>query len=366
MRSRLPFPTLRTAPTEFFEEKRDDLGVWRLQDTFGRVARDLRVSLTDRCNLRCTYCMPADGLEWIPRPDTLDDDETIRLITLAVTMLGIRQVRFTGGEPLLRRGLESIIAATAALTTDAGEPVTTALTTNGLGLDKRAAKLKAAGLHRVNISLDTLDADQYATLTRRDRHRDVLAGIDAALAAGLTPVKINAVIMPGVNETAILPLAEYCLDRGLQLRFIEHMPLGPRDSWDRKKLVTAEDIIRRLRDRFTLVASSKPRGAAPAQLWDVTGTTASGPVSGQIGVIAAVTHPFCGDCDRTRLTTDGMIRSCLFSHEETSLRDMMRAGASDAELAASWVRAMWRKKAGHGINDPRFVQPSRTMSAIGG
>ncbi|WP_448856975.1 radical SAM protein, partial [Corynebacterium matruchotii] len=192
MRSRLPFPTLRTAPTEFFEEKRDDLGVWRLQDTFGRVARDLRVSLTDRCNLRCTYCMPADGLEWIPRPDTLDDDETIRLITLAVTMLGIRQVRFTGGEPLLRRGLESIVAATAALTTDTGEPVTTALTTNGLGLDKRAAKLKAAGLHRVNISLDTLDADQYAALTRRDRHRDVLAGIDAALAAGLTPVKINA------------------------------------------------------------------------------------------------------------------------------------------------------------------------------
>ena len=226
--------------------------------------------------------------------------------------------------------------------------------------------MKAAGLHRVNISLDTLDADQYATLTRRDRHHDVLAGIDAALAAGLTPVKINAVIMPGVNETAILPLAEYCLDRGLQLRFIEHMPLGPRDSWDRKTLVTAEDIIRRLRDRFTLVASSKPRGAAPAQLWDVTGTTISGPVSGQIGVIAAVTHPFCGDCDRTRLTTDGMIRSCLFSHEETSLRDMMRAGASDAELAASWVRAMWRKKAGHGINDPRFVQPSRTMSAIGG
>ena len=208
MRSRLPFPTLRTAPTEFFEEQRDDLGVWRLQDTFGRVARDLRVSLTDRCNLRCTYCMPADGLEWIPRPDTLDDDETIRLITLAVTMLGIRQVRFTGGEPLLRRGLESIVAATAALTTDTGEPVTTALTTNGLGLDKRAAKLKAAGLHRVNISLDTLDADQYATLTRRDRHHDVLAGIDAALAAGLTPVKINAVIMPGVNETAILPLAE--------------------------------------------------------------------------------------------------------------------------------------------------------------
>ena len=306
-------------------------------------------------------CLPT-AWSGFPAPTRL----TIRLITLAVTMLGIRQVRFTGGEPLLRRGLESIIAATAALTADTGEPVTTALTTNGLGLDKRAAKLKAAGLHRVNISLDTLDADQYAALTRRDRHRDVLAGIDAALAAGLTPVKINAVIMPGVNETAILPLAEYCLDRGLQLRFIEHMPLGPRDSWDRKTLVTAEDIIRRLRDRFTLVASSKPRGAAPAQLWDVTGATASGPVSGQIGVIAAVTHPFCGDCDRTRLTTDGMIRSCLFSHEETSLRDMMRAGATDAELAASWVRAMWRKKAGHGINDPRFVQPSRTMSAIGG
>ncbi|MDO4631719.1 MAG: GTP 3',8-cyclase MoaA [Corynebacterium sp.] len=365
MRSQLPFPTLRVpeAPDAFFEQTATTVGgTWHLRDTFGRVARDLRVSLTDRCNLRCTYCMPAEGLEWIPREDTLTDDEVIRLITLAVTTLGIRQVRFTGGEPLLRRSLEEIIAAISGLTTDTGAPVATALTTNGLGLDKRATGLKAAGLNRINISLDTLNPTQYAELTRRDRHHDVLAGIQAAQAAGLEPIKINAVIMPGVNGDTIVPLAQYCLENGLQLRFIEQMPLGPKGKWTRDAMVTAKDIIGILASEFSMSPSTAPRGSAPAELWRVRWNGHDG----HIGVIAAVTHPFCGDCDRTRLTTDGAIRSCLFSHEETSLRDIMRAGATDAELAMHWVHTMWRKKAGHGINDPRFVQPSRLMSAIGG
>ncbi len=333
-----------------------------LVDKFGRVARDLRVSLTDRCNLRCTYCMPAEGLNWMPTEQTLDDGEVIRLITLAVEKLGIRQIRFTGGEPLLRRSLEKIIAATTALRTDAGEPVSTALTTNGLGLDKRIVALKEAGLGRVNISLDTLDPGHYAELTRRDRLPDVLKAIDAAVDAGMHPVKINTVVMPGINEDDIVSLAEYCLARGAQLRFIEQMPLGPREQWKRSDMVTAEQILKRLRSAFELTPAAEPRGSAPAALWNATGRG----LSGQIGVIASVTHSFCGNCDRSRLTTDGAVRNCLFSNSETSLRDLMRNGADDDELAAAWAGTMWVKKPGHGIDDPGFLQPERTMSAIGG
>jgi len=333
-----------------------------LADRYGRIARDLRVSLTDRCNLRCTYCMPAEGLEWLPTPDTLNDDEVIRLITIAVRDLGIRQVRFTGGEPLLRKSLADIIAATTALRTDEGRSPATALTTNGLGLDKRLPALLAAGLGRVNISLDTLDRERYHRLTRRDRLPDVLRSIDAVLAAGLQPLKLNTVVMPGVNEDDILPLAHFALERGAQLRFIEQMPLGPRDRWRRDDMVTADDILAVLRTEFELSPAEEPRGAAPAALW----TARSGRTTGSIGVIASVTRPFCGDCDRTRLTTDGAMRTCLFSRTETSLRDLMRDGADDATLATAWARAMWGKLPGHGIDDPGFLQPDRTMSAIGG
>ena len=335
-----------------------------LVDTFGRVARDLRVSLTDRCNLRCTYCMPAEGLDWMPTELALDDAEVIRLIRIAVEDLGIRQVRFTGGEPLLRKSLEDIVAATKSMRTDEGTAPATALTTNVLGLAHRAQALKNAGLDRINISLDTTSPELYAQLTRRDRIHDVFAGIEAAQRAGLTPVKINAVVMPGVNDHAVADLAAFALRAGLQLRFIEQMPLGPREHFTRENMVTAGDILARLREHFTVEPADEPRGSAPAALWNIS----DGTHVGQVGIIASVTSPFCGACDRTRLTTDGAVRSCLFSAQadEVSLRDAMRAGATDAQLADLWAAAMWAKKPGHGINNPGFLQPERLMSEIGG
>lgn len=336
-------------------------GSRRLADRYGRVARDLRISLTDRCNLRCTYCMPAEGLDWMPTELTLNTDEVNRMIRIAVDLLGIRQIRFTGGEPLLRKELPEIISYAKQLRTDEGKEVQTAVTTNGLGLDKKAAGLKEAGLDRINVSLDTIDAERYKALTRRDRLSHVLKSIDAAIEAGLNPVKINAVVMPGVNEDDIVPLARYCLEKGAQLRFIEQMPLGPREQWKRSEMVTAQDILDRLGAEFTLTPADEVRGSAPAAKWDV----AEYP-GGQLGVIASVSHPFCGDCDRSRLTTDGAIRNCLFSNTETPLREFLRSGATDAEIATAWATAMWGKLPGHGIDDPGFLQPDRPMSAIGG
>lgn len=371
----LPTPSPRGVPRGGTDATAADLPPARpdgrrdLLDRYGRQARDLRVSLTDRCNLRCTYCMPAEGLEWMPSEQTLSDEETIRLIKIGVTQLGIRQVRFTGGEPLLRKSLEKIIAATTQLRTDEHLAPSTALTTNGLGLSHRLEDLIEAGLKRVNISLDTIDPALYARLTRRDRLKDVFAAIETATAAHrdgrLGTVKVNAVVMPGINEEDIVPLARYCLKQGAQLRFIEQMPLGPRDQWDRERMVTAEDILDRLAEEFNLQPASEQRGSAPAALWEATGLNADTP-SGKIGVIASVTHPFCGSCDRTRLTTDGAVRNCLFGNSETSLRDLMRAGASDSELARAWATEMWAKLPGHGVNDEGFLQPDRPMSAIGG
>lgn len=335
-----------------------------LVDAFGRTARDLRVSLTDRCNLRCTYCMPAEGLPWLPGEETLSDDETNRLIRIAVELLGITKVRFTGGEPLLRKGLEGIVAHAASLTTvDGGRPELM-LTTNGLGLEHRAEELVAAGLDRVNISLDSLDPERYARLTRRDRLPDVLKAIEASAAAGLTPVKVNSVIMRGVNEEDVIPLAQWCLERGHQLRYIEQMPLGPHDKWDRSKMVTQEEILGMLGSRYTLQAASEARGAAPAELWDVVADDTQ--PGGRVGVIASVTNPFCGSCDRTRITADGQMRNCLFARDETDLRAPLRSGASDEEIADIWLGGQYAKRAGHGIGEPTFEQPGRTMSAIGG
>ncbi|MGV8850627.1 MAG: GTP 3',8-cyclase MoaA [Propionibacteriaceae bacterium] len=334
-----------------------------LRDGHSRVARDLRVSLTDRCNLRCSYCMPAEGLSWLPGPDVLTDDEIVRLIAVAVTRLGVRKVRFTGGEPLLRRGLVSIVAAAASLRTDEGRPPELSLTTNGIGLDKHIAALASAGLDRVNVSLDSLDRERYAALARRDRLPDVLKGLEAAEASGLRPIKVNTVAMRDDNGADIVPLAEFCLARGYQLRFIEHMPLGPEHAWDRTTLLPASDILARLRERFELTPAPG-RGSAPSEDWLV----AAGPghPAGRIGVIASVTAPFCASCDRTRLTADGQIRTCLFSHTETDLRTPLRAGADDATLADLWSGAHATKPAGHGIGDTGFHQPARTMSAIGG
>ncbi|WP_221933168.1 GTP 3',8-cyclase MoaA [Tessaracoccus rhinocerotis] len=335
-----------------------------LVDAFGRTARDLRVSLTDRCNLRCTYCMPAEGMEWLPTDKVLSDAEVIRMVRIAVETLGIVKVRFTGGEPLLRKELEDIVAAASAMrTVDGGSPELM-LTTNGLGLEHRAQALKDAGLDRVNISLDSLDPERYARLARRDRLHDVLAAIDASHAVGLTPVKVNSVIMRGQNEQDILPLADYCLRRGHQLRYIEQMPLGPHDQWDRSQMVTQTEILDTLREQYVLTPASTPRGAAPAELWEVAPDEQQ--AGGRIGVIASVTNPFCGSCDRTRLTADGQMRNCLFSRTETDLRGPLRAGASDEEIARLWLGGQFEKRAGHGIGEPTFQQPDRNMSAIGG
>jgi cyclic pyranopterin phosphate synthase len=327
-----------------------------LIDTYGRAATDLRVSLTDRCNLRCTYCMPAEGLDWMPDDQLLTVDELTRLMRIAVTRLGITRVRFTGGEPLLAKRLEHVVAATADLRP---RPEIT-LTTNGLGLDRRAAALKRAGLDRINVSLDTVDADHFTHITRRNRLPDVLAGLAAAHRAGLRPVKVNAVLDPVTGLGDAVSLLRFCLDHDYQLRIIEQMPLDAGHQWSRGAALGADDVLAGLRRHFALAPDPAPRGSAPAQLWLVDG----GPAT--VGIIASVSHAFCGDCDRTRLTADGQIRSCLFSREETDLRGLMRAGGGDDVVEAAWRAAMWAKPAGHGINDPDFVQPDRPMSAIGG
>ena len=327
-----------------------------LLDTFGRVATDLRVSLTDRCNLRCTYCMPPEGLEWMPNADALTDDEIVRLVGVAVAE-GVTEVRFTGGEPLVRRGLVDIVRRVAALTPRPRISVTT----NGIGLARTASALRAAGMDRVNVSLDTLDRARFAELTRRDRFDDVVAGLEGAVAAGLDPVKVNTVLMRGVNDDEAVPLLRWCLERGYHLRFIEQMPLDAQHGWDRAEMVTAAEILERLSAAFALTpVGSEDRGSAPAETWLVDG----GPA--RVGVIGSVTRPFCGTCDRVRLTADGQIRNCLFAREESDLRGPLRAGASDEELAARLRAALQAKKAGHGIDDPGFLQPSRPMSAIGG
>jgi cyclic pyranopterin phosphate synthase len=327
-----------------------------LPDQFGRAARDLRVSVTDRCNLRCTYCMPAEGLPWMPKPDMLTDEELLRLIGLFVQQ-GVTQVRLTGGEPLLRRSLVELVAGIAAL-----QPrPRIAMTTNGVGLERVAGRLKEAGLDRVNVSLDTIDSTTFTHLTRRDRLADVEAGLRAAAEAGLTPVKVNAVAMRGVNDHAVAEVLEWCLDRGYELRFIEQMPLDAQHAWDRDAMVTADEIRKELSRRFTLTPlPAADRGSAPAERFLVDG----GPAT--VGIIASVSQPFCSACDRTRLTADGQVRNCLFSTTETDLRGPMREGATDDELVGLMRGEMWRKRRGHGIGDADFVQPDRPMSAIGG
>ncbi|NLU74788.1 GTP 3',8-cyclase MoaA [Streptomyces sp. HNM0575] len=328
-----------------------------LLDTYGRVATDLRVSLTDRCNLRCTYCMPEEGLQWLAKPELLTDDEIVRLVRVAVSELGVEEVRFTGGEPLLRPGLVGIVERCA----DLPRRPRLSLTTNGIGLERTAVALRDAGLDRVNVSLDTLDSDVFQRMTRRKRHADVLRGLAAAHEAGLTPVKVNSVLMPGLNDSEAPELLAWAMAHDYELRFIEQMPLDAQHGWQRDGMITAADILESLRTRFTLTTEGEEeRGSAPAERWIVDG----GPH--RVGVIASVTRPFCRACDRTRLTADGQVRTCLFATEESDLRGALRSGADDGEIAARWRLAMWGKKAGAGIDDPSFVQPDRPMSAIGG
>jgi cyclic pyranopterin phosphate synthase len=301
--------------------------------------------------------MPPEGLDWLPSPALLTDGELARLIGIAVQRLGITEVRFTGGEPLLRRGLAGIVAHTAALR----PRPEISLTTNGIGLARLAGPLHEAGLDRLNVSLDTLSPETFRTLARRDRLPDVLAGLSAAAATGLAPVKVNTVLMRGINDHEATSLLRFCLDHGYQLRFIEQMPLDAQHGWRRSDMVTADEILAALSAEFSLTpADPASRGSAPAEIFLVDG----GP--GRVGVIGSVTRPFCAACDRVRLTADGQIRNCLFAHGESDLRTPLRAGANDDQLAAVWRHAVAAKLPGHGINDPGFLQPARPMSAIGG
>ncbi|WP_066040793.1 GTP 3',8-cyclase MoaA [Herbiconiux solani] len=335
-----------------------------LLDRFARQATDLRISLTDRCNLRCTYCMPAEGLPFLPPPALMSREEITRLARIAVTDFGVRQIRFTGGEPLLRKDLVEIIRDVASL-----EPrPEISLTTNAIGLSSRATALAEAGLDRINVSLDSIEPETFAKITRRPFLARVLAGIDAVGAAGLVSTKINAVLMPGINDDQAVELLEWALAGGHQLRFIEQMALDADHTWNRDEMITADGIRARLAERYLLSPDEAPRDGAPAELYQVRERSdgPDGPVLGLVGVIASVSEPFCADCRRTRLTAEGGVRSCLFSHTETDLLGPLREGADDRELADLWRAAMWAKPAGHQMNELGFAQPDRPMSAIGG
>ena len=326
-----------------------------LVDQFGREARDLRVSITEKCSLRCTYCMPEAGLPAIARNDLLTAAEIGRLVGIAVRDLGVRDIRFTGGEPLMRNDLVEIIR----LSSSVAQGASISMTTNGIGLDKRVDALVAAGLTRVNISLDTVDRDHFARLTRRDRLPAVFAGIAGAQAAGLTPLKINAVLMRDTLNGAV-DLLEWSIANGVRLRFIEQMPLDADEAWARDNMIDAAELLDVLGERFTLTQPHREDPSAPAEEWIVDG----GPAT--VGIIASVTRSFCSACDRTRLTAEGTVRSCLFGDDETDLRGLMRDGASDEIIADWWRAAMWGKQAGHGMERADFVRPVRSMGAIGG
>jgi cyclic pyranopterin phosphate synthase len=326
-----------------------------LIDKFGREARDLRVSITEKCSLRCTYCMPEAGLPAIARNDLLTAAEIGRLVGIAVRDLGVRDIRFTGGEPLMRNDLVEIIERSSSV----AQGASISMTTNGIGLDKRVGALVAVGLTRVNISLDTVDRDHFARLTRRDRLPAVFAGIAGAQAAGLTPLKINAVLMRDTLNGAV-DLLEWSIANGVRLRFIEQMPLDADEAWARDNMIDAAELLDVLGERFTLTQPHREDPSAPAEEWIVDG----GPAT--VGIIASVTRSFCSACDRTRLTAEGTVRSCLFGDDETDLRGLMRDGASDELIADWWRAAMWGKQAGHGMERADFVRPTRSMGAIGG
>jgi GTP 3',8-cyclase len=331
----------------------------RLVDTHGRAHRDLRVSLTDRCSLRCTYCMPADFAQWIPSAELLTTDELMTVLRIAIEE-GIDEVRLTGGEPLLRPDAVDVVRRINALP----KPPRVSITTNALRLAAQAGPLRDAGLERVNVSLDTLDRDRFKAMTHRDRFDDVIAGLAAAKAVGLSPIKVNAVLMPGVNDDEAVPMLRRALEEGWRLRFIEQMPLDAGGIWSRHSMVTAEKILADLSTAFDLTPVPV-RGSAPAEEFFVDG----GPET--VGIIASVTRPFCGNCDRMRLTADGQLRNCLFARDELDLRAVLRDESRSAEDIEAEIRrrlhsSVAAKLPGHGIDDPSFIQPPRPMSAIGG
>lgn len=323
-----------------------------LVDPFERTVRDLRISITDRCNLRCTYCMPAEGLDWLARDELLRFEELVRIARVAVERFGFDAIRITGGEPTVRKDLVELIRQLAPLGVDL------ALTTNGLLLPNLAAKLREAGLHRMNISLDSLQRERVLAMTRRDALDQVLAGIDAALDAGFAPLKVNVVLIRAQNDDEILDFAAFGRDRGIEMRFIEFMPLDADHGWNNDAVVPSSEVVAKIGERWPL--EPVVHGPEPAARWRY----ADG--QGQIGVIASVTEPFCGNCDRVRVTSEGQFRTCLFAIEEFDLRRVMREGGSDDDLAAEMKRAVGTKWAGHHIGQVDFVRPARSMSQIGG
>ena len=324
-----------------------------LVDPFGRVIRDLRISVTDRCNFRCTYCMPAEGLEWLPRSEVLSFEEIHRVSRIFVERFGVEGIRLTGGEPTVRANLSRLISQLSGLGVDL------AMTTNGATLRNSAEELRSAGLRRINISLDTLHADRFEQMTRRNELENVLAGIDAAVAAGFSPVKINAVIERGVNDDEIVDLARFGRERGVEVRFIEFMPLDATGHWANDRVFGQDEIVERIAEVFPL-EQMPARGAAPADRWRYLDG------AGTVGVIPSVTKPFCGDCDRVRLTAEGQFRTCLFATDEFDLREIMRSGGDDDALAERIIAAVGTKWAGHQINRVEFIRPNRSMSQIGG
>ncbi|MBX2991296.1 MAG: GTP 3',8-cyclase MoaA [Bacteroidetes bacterium] len=327
----------------------------QLIDTFGRVVTNLRISVTDRCNFRCSYCMPEEGMEWLKRNQLLTYEEITRLVRIFAS-LGIHKIRLTGGEPLMRKEVWRLVAMLKKV--DGINDI--ALTTNGYFLAGQAQRLADAGLNRINVSLDSLSPGLFADLVRRDYFSKTWEGIEAADRAGLHPIKLNVVLIRGVNDGEILKFAELARTRGFVIRFIEFMPIGKDDGWALDKVVPTHEVLENINSTFRLIPMPHPNGKSPAERY----MFADG--KGEIGFISSVSQPFCGDCDRVRVTSDGKFRTCLFSLVETDLRGMLRGGADDEEIADALVHAVWKKEEGHLINQPGFVRPERTMSQIGG
>jgi cyclic pyranopterin phosphate synthase len=323
-----------------------------LIDRFGRVHTDLRISVTDRCNFRCQYCMPVEGMEWLDRSDLLTFEEIERVARVLVERFDVRSIRLTGGEPTVRARLPVLVSMLAALGVDLS------MTTNGATLPTLAEDLKRAGLGRINISLDTLDPERFRELTRRDGLEAVLAGIDAAIAAGFEPVKVNAVLMRGINDDEIVRFLELGRSKGVTIRFIEFMPLDAQGEWSADRVVPYSEILARASERFDFEPVT--RGSSPAERFAYTDG------HGEFGVIASVTEPFCGSCDRIRLTAEGQLRNCLFALDHVDLRALLRGGGTDDAIAAAVAGEVDRKWAGHAIGQVHFLRPSKSMSQLGG
>ena len=330
-----------------------------LVDSFGRVVRDLRISVTDRCNFRCTYCMPAEGMTWLDRSEVLTYEEIERVARICVETFGVDSLRLTGGEPTVRAHLPQLISKLAALRLPDGTKPDIALTTNGATLRNIALELRNAGLDRINVSMDSLKPERFFAMTRRDELHNVLAGIAEAQIAGFSPMKVNAVVERGANDDEILDLVRYGRDNNVEVRFIEFMPLDATNEWERNKVVSQDEIVATIAAEFPLELMPA-RGAAPADRWRFLDG------KGTVGVIPSVTHPFCGDCDRVRLTSDGQFRTCLFATDESDIRSLLRNGGTDEEIAELIQVAVGAKWAGHQINQVNFIRPNRSMSQIGG